>query len=443
MKIRAIHIPMISLATIIFLVLCGILFTHCKKYEVSSVIIVKTAGVSEVTLTSCRAAGMLVDIGSTGVSQHGFCWSYTSNIAEAIDCKSLGRKDERGGFNNIIEGFTPGTQYYVWAFAENEDGRKYGDPVAFSTISGSLPTVHTHSIEEITPTTALAAGSISDDGGAEILEKGICFDLNPDPTLESNVLRAEDNTDHFDLTLEGLLPNTRYFVRAFASNAGGTAYGENQEFRTLPEFSELVDERDGKHYQTVKIGEQWWMAQNLDHGDMISITNSSMENEIIEKYCWGDDPANCETFGALYHWEEMMMYRLDDSHGVCPDGWHIPTDDEWRIMEMTIGLTEEETLIMNNARGGIAGGWLKAIGEEFWDAPNAGATDELGFHALGSGFIDGSKNYSSLRVYAPIWTSSAIEDEPLIRGVAYDHSEIYRGPATANILGCAVRCVKD
>ena len=138
-----------------------------------------------------------------------------------------------------------------------------------------------------------------------------------------------------------------------------------------------------------------------------------------------------------------MMYRFDNSHGVCPDGWHIPTDDEWRVLEMSIGLTEAETNIFFNARGVDAGGKLKAPGEEFWNAPNAGATDEFGFHAVGSGFINIDRNYSSLRIYSPIWTSTLKEDEPLIRGVAYDHSEIYRGLATGNIVGCAVRCVKD
>ena len=119
MKLRTIDNPKISVAAIMFLALCGILLTHCKKFEVSQEIIVKTEGVSEVTLHSCRAAGMLVDVGSTGVTQHGFCWSLTPNRAEAIDCKPLGSTNNKGGFSNIIEGFNPGTEYYIWAFGEN------------------------------------------------------------------------------------------------------------------------------------------------------------------------------------------------------------------------------------------------------------------------------------------------------------------------------------
>ena len=441
MNIRTFYKPVISLSVIITLAVCGILLTHCKKYEVSSVIIVNTEGVSEVAYSTCRAAGTLVDIGSTGVSQHGFRWSLSSNVAQAIDGTSLGPKSERGGFNEIIQNLSPGTQYYLWAYAENEDGRIYGDAAVFTTLSGDLPTLETAGFLEVHQTSVMVESNLLSEGSAPVTEKGVCWNTESSPTLEHAHTTNGPGTGIYNSTMEDLMPGKKYYVRAYAISAVGVAYGNELTVRTLPETDDLIDARDGRVYQIVKIGEQWWMAQNLDYGEMIPLSTHPGDNATIEKYCWGDDPGNCETFGALYHWDEMMSYSFDNSQGVCPDGWHIPSDDDWRMLEMAIGLTEEESHIMGDARGGEAGGRLKALGEEFWDAPNVGATDEFGFHALGSGFME-IDFYSSLRVYAPMWTSTKIEDDAVIRGVAWDHTEIYRGPAKT-IVGCAVRCVKD
>jgi uncharacterized protein (TIGR02145 family) len=443
MKTRTTYTSVISIAALTVLALCGILLTHCKKFEVSAEVIVTIEGISEITGHSCRAAGMLVDVGSTGVAQHGFCWSLTPNPAQAIDCQLLGRRNDRGGFSDIIEGFTPGTEYYIYAFAENEDGRKYSVPTGFSTIAANLPTVHTHLIEERSHNTAVVSGSISDDGGDEIFEKGVCSNVHPNPTVETNVLHADGgNPDPFELTIVGLVPNTTYFVRAFASNAAGTAYGENQEFRTLPEFGEMVDERNGKHYQTVQIGEMTWMAQNLDIGEMIAVTTNASNNDIIEKYCYNNDPGHCETFGGLYTWDEMMQYTIDSPHGVCPDGWHVPSDEEWRNLEMILGLSEEATHIEGQRGADInAGGKLKTP-DELWDTPNVGATDEIGFHALPAGMLRESDEFLGIGKWSPFWTSTGVESDAFLRGVAFDHADIFRGTSPPEA-GYSVRCVKD
>jgi len=539
MKLRTIDNPKISVAAIMFLALCGILLTHCKKFEVSQEIIIRTEGVSEVTLHSCRAAGMLVDVGSTGVSQHGFCWSLTPNHAGAID-KPLGSTNNKGGFSTPIEGFSPGTEFHIWAFAENEDGRKYGEPITFTTLSADLPTVETGGIMNVTPTTAqceynvlsdggspvherglcwgttpaptidgahttegpgtgnfigtmgeltpvtdyfvrpfainevgiaygdqrtfgtppeLAApivhtesvanvthnsavvvGSVSFGGGAEVVDKGFCWSTDPNPTVDDNVHAVGAVVDPFEWTIEDLAPNTHYFVRAFADNLFDIGYGDPLEFKTLSE--PLVDERPGgKVYPTVQIGELVWMAQNLDYGVMINGVDPATEDDEIQKYCYEDDPANCEKYGGLYTWLEMMQYNPDDPHGVCPDGWHIPSDEEWKILEMHLGMSED-TVNLEDWRGTDEGGKLKVPGYEFWDGPNEGATNESGFSALPGGGIDNAGLFGGIGFFAHYWTSSWIEPNPWYRYLNADRADIRRIRGVVGY-GTAVRCVKD
>ncbi|MEN8155830.1 MAG: hypothetical protein ABFS10_02685 [Bacteroidota bacterium] len=223
----------LTLAGITLLALCAIFLTRCKKYEVAQQVIVKTEGVSEITRNSCRAAGTLVDVGSTGVTQHGFCWSLTPNPAEAIDCNPQGPRRERGSFFTIIEGLDPGREYHLWAYAENEDGRRYGEPLVFATHESGVPIVRTFPPEAVSATTAFVIGEILHDGGAAIEERGFCWSPEPEPTVEGMHHPIGPGPGPFEMNIEGLAPNNTYFVRAFAANEFGIGYGEQHEFRTL------------------------------------------------------------------------------------------------------------------------------------------------------------------------------------------------------------------
>lgn len=98
----------------------------------------------------------------------------------------------------------------------------------------------------------------------------------------------------------------------------------------------LSDPRDGKVYNTVLIGTQCWMKENLNVGTKVDANGSYImqtDNDIIEKYCYNNDPANCTTYGGLYTWDEMMQYSTTPGvQGICPTGWHLPTDAEWTTL---------------------------------------------------------------------------------------------------------------
>jgi uncharacterized protein (TIGR02145 family) len=241
----------------------------------------------------------------------------------------------------------------------------------------------------------------------------------------------------------GLEANTHYFYRAFAVNSAGEGYGELREFKTPHLFGLMTDERDGRVYHTIRIGEQVWMADNLKFGEMIDSTELPTDNEIVEKYCYNNDPGLAEAFGGLYKWHEAMNYQLEEgSQGICPDGWHIPTDLEWKILEVTIGLPEE---FANNVdmRGGVEGGRLKAPLFDFWFEPNAEATNETGFSAMGAGEMSADGYFQGLGAYTVFWTSSIAEEpEVWFRALSHDHGGIYRGVA-GDILVLSVRCIQD
>jgi uncharacterized protein (TIGR02145 family) len=136
----------------------------------------------------------------------------------------------------------------------------------------------------------------------------------------------------------------------------------------------LIDERDGQSYTTVQIGDQCWMAENINIGSMISVDQSMTNNGIIEKYCYNNSYGNCMNYGGLYDWNEMMQYTTQEGiQGICPAGWHIPSDSEYTILIDYLGGES------------IAGGKMKESGTTHWNTPNTGATNESGFSAFGGG----------------------------------------------------------
>ncbi len=159
---------------------------------------------------------------------------------------------------------------------------------------------------------------------------------------------------------------------------------------------------DGNNYTTVQtaIGTssaQTWMAENLKVGVRINVSQSQTNNGIIEHFCYDDIDNNCFIYGGLYQWNEMMQYvdTVGVIKGICPDGWHIPTIDEWGTLIAYIGGIE------------VAGSKLKEKGNAHWLSPNNDATNECGFTALPGGWFDSvfANGFSDIGAHACFWTS--------------------------------------
>ena len=196
----------------------------------------------------------------------------------------------------------------------------------------------------------------------------------------------------------------------------------------------FTDLRDNQTYNTVLIGDKCWMAENLNIGEMINGTEEMTDNGIIEKYCYDNDPDNCEIYGGLYQWNEMMQYTTTPGvQGICPAGWYIPTDDEWKMLEGTVDSQYPVgDPIWNNLewRGYDAGIELKQNGSSGFEAIFAGA--------------NGYGMFIYLDSYAAFWHSSDISGPYAgYRGMALNYANVYRDNYIDESWGFSVRCLKN
>lgn len=213
---------------------------------------------------------------------------------------------------------------------------------------------------------------------------------------------------------------------------------------TGPGSINSVTDIDGNVYQTVTIGNQTWMAENLKvthyrNGDAIFyMTNrTSWGNLTTGAYCYYNySPTHAATYGLLYNW-----YAVIDSRDIAPEGWHVPTDEDWKELEMFLGMSQSEA-DESGDRGTDEGGQLKETGTSHWSTPNMGATNESGFTALPGGYIS-IDNFYELGDYGYFWSSSeGGSNSAWFRVLSYISSVINRSDYDRGD-GFSVRCVKD
>ena len=202
---------------------------------------VKTNEVSSVVQDAAICGGVVIDDGGVEVTARGVCWSTSQN--PTINGSHTDDGTGEGDFTSTITGLTAGTTYYVRAYATNEKGTSYGEEKSFMTsIYMDLPILTTKEIEDITETSATSGGEVVSDGGAPVIARGICWSTSQNPTIDDNDGMTTDGngTGTFTSDLVNLTANTTYYVRAYATNVMGTAYGEQRSFTTEEEEAELT-----------------------------------------------------------------------------------------------------------------------------------------------------------------------------------------------------------
>lgn len=180
--------------------------------------------------------GLTISGGSPYV-QIGFCWGTSPNPTVTDNQAIYYQSAPVGNFAGGVGGLIPSTTYYVRAFAINSAGTAYSNQQSFTTFTPSLPTLTTSTISNITGGTADGGGNVTNDGGALVTAKGICWSTSPNPTTADNTTNNGFGVGTFTSVMNGLIPNTTYYVRAFATNAAGTAYGNQQIFTAGPNLS--------------------------------------------------------------------------------------------------------------------------------------------------------------------------------------------------------------
>lgn len=218
-----------------------------------------------------------------------------------------------------------------------------------------------------------------------------------------------------------------------------------------------VYDYEGNAYEMIAIGEQVWMAENLrstkySNGTPIEIMEDQTQWDeaapTAKYYCWYENNESLgEIYGALYTWAAAMNGAPGSDaipsgvQGVCPDGWHLPSDEEFMVLERTLGMTEEE-MNDNMYRGTVEGGMLKEQGTSYWSTPNAGATNETGFSGLPGGARDSAGVFYNNGFAAYFWLASGGDIMATFRSLVADRSTI-ESNGNFNNWGYSVRCVRD
>ncbi len=193
---------------------------------------VTTTAVSDIGLYTASSGGEVTDDGGSEVIARGVCWSTSPYPTTENNHGLTNDGGGTGSFTSTITGLTPGTFYYVRAYATNSNGTSYGEEdVSFPT-PGTIPTVTTSGISNPTLTTAVCGGNVTDDGGSAVTGRGVCWSTSPYPTTTNNHGLTNDGTGvgSFTSTITGLTPGNTYHVRAYATNRNGTAYGIDISF---------------------------------------------------------------------------------------------------------------------------------------------------------------------------------------------------------------------
>ena len=423
-----------------------VLLHSCKKEKEPTMPVLTTANVSGINRTSAISGGNITSDGGSEVTVRGVCWATTHNPVTGSNYTTEGTGT--GVFTSNITGLTANITYFVRAYATNSIGTAYGNEVTFSTNPVQPASLTTSTITYFTIVSFQVEGTINDDGGATITDMGFCWDTKTNPTIASNHKSKElGNFPSFLTSIGRLMPNTTYYVRAYATNTAGTAYGNEVSFttRSLEGFNFNADltygsvsDAEGNDYKTIRIGTQTWMAENLrttryDNGDLIGTTipdslNIYQENEPKYQWAYEGNESLVTVYGRLYTW-----YAIKDSRNVCPAGWHVPTVAEWTTLTDFLGGES------------IAGGKLKENGFTHWyewTDPNP-ATNESGFTALPGGYRYNGGVFYSISYEGFWWSSDGFDPEGgWGRNISYGTNNINAFGEYAKS-GYSIRCVKD
>jgi uncharacterized protein (TIGR02145 family) len=312
---------------------------------------------------------------------------------------------------------------------------RYGFPVR--CIKKNLAVLRTEYVTGITTTEAVVVSKLL-SGGSTVSAQGIAYGTSPSPSLANDTMNSPLIMGDYGLHIRGLQSSTLYFVRSFVINADGVVYGNQLTFTTASTQAcpgtPTVTDVDGNVYNTVQIGTQCWTLTNLKvrkyrngNGISTNLDNSQWASTTSGAFAvYGNDATNADIYGNLYNW-----YAVNDSRGLCPTGWHVPSDAEWTTLEGHLGGSS------------MAGGAMKSTGTTLWSSPNTGATNSSGFTALPGGYRinDGGFNFVGSNGY---WwsSSSAGSGGAWSRVLGYGSANVYRGN-DARRHGFSVRCARD
>jgi len=403
------------------------IINSCKKEE--SIPDLNTFEVNNITNISASSGGEIKNKGKYEIIRQGICWSIKPN--PTIADYRIKDDSDSDTFTIEITGLIPDTKYYLRAYATNYIGTGYGNEIEFQT-TVEAPVVSTNSISAKTINSIRCGGNISSDGGDVIVARGVCWGENPEPLISDNKTDDGQSPGQFTSEVTNLRSNTKYYIRAYATNNVGTTYGDIQSFTLwLNVQDEPINDIDGNTYNTIRIGDQIWMQENLrvtKFQNGISLKQLSNQSDWSEKETYGYY-TNVEyvSFGYVYN-----GYAIDGNENICPSGWHVPTESEWN------------TLINYLGGSSVAGGKMKESSDYYWTLPNLGADNVSGFTALPNGYVgsDGT-SHDKLQDASFMVATFDSSGNPEFATIENNYTSVSIYGTSAKVSSASIRCIKD
>ncbi len=191
-----------------------------------------TVTATEISLTTAKTGGTVSSDGGDPITVKGVCWGTSAN--PTVDGSKTTDGTGSAAYVSNLTGLAPGTTYYYRAYATNSVGTAYGNELTFTTTALAVPTVTTTAISSITLTTAASGGEVTNNGGADVTARGVCWSTTANPSITDSKSSNATGNGSFTSAITGLQPGTIYHVRAYATNSVGTGYGADVQFPTLP-----------------------------------------------------------------------------------------------------------------------------------------------------------------------------------------------------------------
>jgi|GEM_PF-1259946 len=383
-----------------------------------------TSAIANITANSAVSGGTILSDGGYPVIEKGVVWDTLPN-PDFSDTKTIDGNTP-GDYTSNMALLSVSRTYYVRAYARNQLGIGYGNEISFTTAPVLLPSVSTLPVRFFKDTLAYGVCKMIDLGGGVISEMGVVISTSPDPTLADK--RAATFVNYYDsvaVRCGSLLPSTVYYIKAYDVNEAGVSFGEEISFTTAaPSPGNVI------------ISNQVWMAKNLDvssyrNGDPIpQVTDAAAWGSLTTgAWCWynNDSATYAATYGKLYNW-----YAVNDPRGLAPEGWHVPTNNEWLVLDTVFG-------------NSFAAGAIKEAGTAHWQVPNIGATNISGFTALPNGIRSPNGNLSAgIGIYAYWWgAESDSETTADLHSAYYAYQFMSPSSSSNKKYGAGVRCIKN
>ena len=315
----------------------------------------------------------------------------------------------------------------------------------------SAPTVSTVTVSNITATSAICGGNVTSAGSSTVTARGVCWSTSHNPTVNSNHTSDGSGTGSFTSNITGLLAGTTYYVRAYATNVVGTSYGSEVSFTTSTLITcgtGTVTDYDGNVYTTVQIGQQCWMKENLrstHYANGTAIASGSGTSSTIAYYY----PVSGNFYyGNLYNWKVVMGNASSSAanpsgvQGICPNGWHVPSDAEWN--QLTSYVSSQSEYLCSNNTTYIAKALASTTGwTSYTDTCVVGNTQSsnnaTGFGALPAGYYTGS--YLFVGASANFWSSTEASSSGAWYRNLYNYSPAVGRSGYGKGYGYSVRCL--